>query len=327
MAAVRIQVTAVIVTAFEPDSGPVPGELRFWREREHLTETLAFPAGYRPLSFNPESGILAIVTGVGAARAAASIMALGLDPRFDLTQAWFLIAGVAGVSPARASLASIILPEYVIDGDLNHAIDAREIPAAWPDGYIPIGKSTPYEQPLEARFNGDDGIVFRLHAPLIEWAYALTRNATLQDTLAMATRRAQFEPAATAHNPPSVLRGDELSTSTFWHGALLSQRATRWVNYQTNGVADYAVTAMEDTGILQSLLFLAQASLVNLQRVLILRGASNFDQQRPGITAAESLAETKVVTYSAYLPTLENLHRVGHRILHALLAAWPQSPV
>ena len=307
-------IRAVVITAFEPDTGPIPGEFHHWRDREHFTEQLAFPAGYRPLHLS-SSGILGIVTGVGASRAAASVMALGLDPRFDLTAAYILISGIGGIDPARGSLGSVVLPEYIVDGTLVHEIDAREIPLGWPDGFVPVGKSTPYEQPLAHRFNGDDGIVFRLNPDLIARACELARATELLDTPQMAARRQQFAPAETAHQPPTVLRGDELASSTFWHGKLLSRRARAWVDYQTEGRGSYALTAMEDQGILQSLRFLANAGCVNFDRILIVRAVSNFDQQRPGISAAESLAETKVATYSAYLPALENAWRVGQAIL------------
>ncbi len=312
-----IPLRAVVVAAFEPDAGPIPGELRHLIERESLAEQLPLPAGYRPLRLNRQTGVLGIVTGVGAARAAASIMALGLDPRFDLTQALWLITGVAGIDPARGSLASVVLPEYIVNGSLTHELDAREIPAAWPDGFVPIGRSTPYEQPREARFNGDDGIVHRLNPELIAWAHALTRALPLLDTDKMAARRRQFEPAESAHQPPSVILGDELAQTTFWHGRLLRERARRWVDYQTDGRATYTLTAMEDAGILTSLAALGAAGKVDYNRILIARAASNFDSQREGITAAESLAETKVATYSAYLPALENAWRVGHAILQA----------
>jgi len=321
-----IQIKAVIVTAFEPSAGPVPGEFRCWREREELNQELPFSYGLQPLHLK-EQGVLGIVTGVGAVRAAAAITALGLDPRFDLTQAFWIVSGVCGISPARGSLASVVLPQFVVDGDFAHEIDGREIPAEWCDGFVPIGKSTPYEQPRADRFNGDDGIVFPLHEELINWAHGLAADTALLDTEKMADRRKQFAPAATAHLPPSVLRGDELATTTFWHGKLLSQRATDWVDYQTDGRGSYAITAMEDAGIMQALKLLARDGRVDLSRVLVVRAASNFDQQREGITAAESLAETRVATYSAYLPALENAHRVGSRILQALLAVWPQSPV
>ena len=173
--------------------------------------------------------------------------------------------------------------------------------------------------PRADRFNGDDGIVFRLNAKLVGWAYELVRETPLLDTPQMEARRKQFEPAATAHLAPHVLRGDELCSTTFWHGRRMSERAARWVDYQTGGAGVYAMTGMEDAGILQSLRWLGNAGRADFDRVLILRGASNFDQQWVGITAAESLAETKIVSYSAYLPSLENLHRVGRAVLAALL--------
>lgn len=323
MAAIVIK--AVIVTAFEPAGGPVPGEFRFWRERERLDRELPFSYGLQPLSLSKD-GILGVVTGVGAVRAAAAIMSLGLDPRLDLTHAYWIVSGVCGIDPGQGSLASVVLPKFVVDGDFVHEIDAREIPADWPDGFIPIGKSAPYEQPRSDRFNGDDGIVFSLNHSLVAWAYGITRDIELLDTPQMAERRRQFAPAATAHRPPRTLRGDELSTTTFWHGKLLSQRAGRWVDYQTGGRGTYAITAMEDAGILQALTLLARAGRVDRSRILVVRAASNFDRQREGINAAESLAETRVATYSAYLPALENAHRVGSRILHALLEKWPHSP-
>ena len=142
----------------------------------------------------------------------------------------------------------------------------------------------------------------------------------------MAERRLQFEPAATAHLAPGILRGDELYATTFWHGRHLSRRARAWVDYQTEGRAVYAITAMEDGGILRSLALLAGDGRVDFNRVLIVRAVSNFDQQRTGISAAESLVESRVTTYSAFLPALENAYRAGSRILRAVLAVWPQSP-
>ncbi len=265
-----------------------------------------------------DAGVLGLVTGVGAARAAASVMALGLDARFDLTEAYWMVSGVAGIDPERGSLASVVLPEYVVDGALCHEIDAREMPAEWPDGFVPIGKSLPYEQPREDRFNGDDGIVFQLHGELVARAFAMAKEVELVDT-SEDGGAAQAVCAGAAQAPPGVLRGDELASTTFWHGALMSARARRWVEYQSEGRARYAMTAMEDAGVLQSLRFLANAGRVDFSKVLIVRGASNYDQQRAGITAAESLVESRVASYSAYLPALENAYRVGSAILARLL--------
>src|SRR6202166_5318216 len=94
-------------------------------------------------------GVLGVLTGVGTGRAASTIMALGLDQRFDLRKAYWLVAGIAGVDPADASLGSAAWAEWVVDADLAHEIDAREIPAGWKTGYVALRKSVPYEQARE----------------------------------------------------------------------------------------------------------------------------------------------------------------------------------
>jgi purine nucleoside permease len=317
-----IEIKVVVINMFEvgADTGDAPGEYQYWVEREHLDTVIPFPAGYHGLRLNEKNGILGVLTGVGTARTAATIMALGLDPRFDLTHAYFLVAGIGGIDPRMGSLGSAVWSDYIVDGDLAHEIDAREIPKDWPTGYVPLGKSTPYELPRTARF-GDDGNIYHLNTSLVDWAFALTKDMPLPDTPAMAARREQYAEEA-AHRAPFVLRGDNLSASTFWHGKLLNQWARDWVKYQTDGHGTYAICGMEDTGTMQSLTWLAHAHRLDINRVLVLRTASNFDQQRPGITAAESLGETKVRQYSAYLPALDSAYRVGHLVVDNLVANW-----
>lgn len=101
----KIPVKVVVVAMFErgADTGDEPGEYQYWVEREKLDRVIPFPQGYHDLRMNRD-GVLGILTGVGTAKAAASIMALGLDRRFDLTKAYWLVAGIAGVDPADASL-------------------------------------------------------------------------------------------------------------------------------------------------------------------------------------------------------------------------------
>lgn len=323
-AAKPVEVKVVIVNMFEigADTGDVPGEYQYWVEREHLDTILPFPQGYHDLRMN-QDGVLGVLTGVGTARAAATIMALGLDPRFDLTHAYFLVAGIGGIDPERGSLASAVWSDFIVDGDLAHEIDAREIPKDWKTGYVPLGRSVPYEQPREARF-GDDGNVYQLNPELVNWAFQQTRDVKLEDTPAMQQRRRQFAAEA-ARRPPFVLRGGNLAASTFWHGKLLNQWARDWVQYQTDGKSIYTICGMEDSGTLQSLTWLARAGKVDLHRVLVLRTASNYDQQREGATAAESLAETKIRQYSAYLPSLDSAYRVGHIVVDALVANWSQT--
>jgi purine nucleoside permease len=162
-----------------------------------------------------------------------------------------------------------------------------------------------------------------LNPALVDWAYRLTKDVKLEDTEAIRARREQYAET-NARRPPFVLKGDTLSSMTFWHGKLMSEWANDWVKYHTQGQGNYVTTAMEDTGTLQALTFLSKTGRIDLNRVMVLRAASNYDQQRPGITAAESLAETKIAQYSAYRPALEAAWRVGHVVVEELSRHWPK---
>jgi purine nucleoside permease len=315
-----LPIKVVVVAMYEAgeDSGDTPGEYQYWVERAHLDRVLPFDAGYHHLRMNAQ-GVLGVLTGVGTAKAAATIMALGLDPRFDLTHAYWLIAGIAGGDPADVSLGSAVWAHWIIDGDIAHEIDAREIPANWPTGFVPLRKSTPYEQPVTAL----DGQVYELNASLVDWAYNLTKNTPLSDTETMREKRSHFEQSA-AQRPPFVSEGDELSASTFWHGKRMDEWANAWVGYYSGGKGNFAVSGMEDTGTLQSLTFLAHAGRVDLHRVLVLRTVSNYDQQPVGLTATESLAEQKVGKYGAYVPSLEAAYAVGRLVVNTIVAHWDQ---
>src|SRR5271170_2631181 len=87
-----IQVKVVVVTMFErgEDTGDAPGEYQLWVDREHLDQVIPLPAGYHHVRLNKD-GVLGMLTGVGTAKAAASVMALGTDPRFDLSKAYWIV--------------------------------------------------------------------------------------------------------------------------------------------------------------------------------------------------------------------------------------------
>jgi purine nucleoside permease len=315
-----IPVKVVVVAMFEVgnDTGDTPGELQYWVERDHLDRSYPLPAGYHALRMNGE-GEMAVLTGQGTAHAAATIMALGLDPRFDLSHAYWLIAGIAGGSPDRVSLGSAAWARWVVDGDLGYEIDAREMPADWPTGYIPLRKTKPFEPPASSL----DGQLYELNAAIANWAFGLTSNTLLPDSDKLKEVRGHFDGAA-ARNPPSVLMGDEVSSSTYWHGKLSDAWAAEWMRYFTDGKGEFATTAMEDTGTLQSMRFLANAGRIDWNRILVLRTVSNYDQQPRGMSAAESLAHQRIGSYSAYLPSLESAYTVGHVVVNELLAHWPK---
>jgi purine nucleoside permease len=320
-AAAPIKVKVVIVSMFEvgEDTGDVPGELQTWVEKEHLDRVIPLPQAYHDVRANADGSVIAIVTGMGNTRSAASIMALGLDPRFDFSQAYWLVAGIAGIDPADGTLGSAVWAEWLVDGDLSYEIDAREMPADWSTGYMPYGRHKPYEKPRKEQNLGE---VYHLEPTLVEWAYQLTKDTPLADSEEMAKRRARYTGFPNAQRPPFVLKGDNLAGSTFWHGTLLNQWANEWVDYHTGGKGNYVTTAMEETGTLQSLTWLARAGKTDLKRTLVLRTASNFDRQWPGGTAIESLAGEEHGMYGGYLPSVLAAHAVGSQVVHALIKDW-----
>jgi purine nucleoside permease len=313
-----IPVKVVVVTMFEvgADTGDAPGELQYWVERDHLDRVYPMPAGYHAVRMNGD-GEMAVLTGQGTAHAAATIMAVGLDPRFDFSHAYWLIAGIAGGSPDRVSLGSAVWARWVVDGDLCYEIDAREIPPDWPTGRLPLRKEKPFETPAEPL----EGQVYALNAGLAEWAFELTRRIALEDSDNLRETRSHFDGDA-AQRPPFVSLGDEVSASTYWHGKLMDAWAAKWVPYFSGGQGVFATAAMEDSGTLQSLTYLAKAGRVEANRVLVLRTVSNYDREPQGLSAAESLARQRIGAYAAYLPSLEAAYRVGHAVLKELLNHW-----
>ena len=319
----KIPVRVVVVSMFEvgEDSGDTPGELQYWVEGVPLNEKISFPQGYRDLRYNAEKGILGILTGVGTARAAASVMALGMDDRFDLSKTYWIVAGISGIDPEDASLGSAAWAEWLVDGDLAHEIDPREAPKGWKTGYLPLTKSTPFEKPLPEEFVR---AVFRLNPSLVNWAYQLTREIPLDDDDDIRFIRNKYSCFPNAQKPPFVLKGDQLSASTYWHGKLMNDWANDWAQYWTKGSGNYVTSAMEDTGTMQALSLLDQAGKVDAERVLVLRTASNYTMQYDGVSAAESLSgkELSQKGYTAYIPALKAAYIVAGKVVEELCRNW-----
>jgi purine nucleoside permease len=267
----------------------------------------------------PDKGVLGIVTGIGTAGAAASIMALGMDPRFDLKKAYWLVAGIAGVNPHEASIGSAAWAEWIVDGDLGFEIDAREIPAAWSTGFVPLGKALPYEEPVTSDIGGP---VYHLDPGLVAWAYDLTHDVDLEDNEALRNARAPYAGYPAARSPPVVMRGDDVSGSTRHSGPLFNKHLSAWTAYWTAGKGRFVMTAMEDTGTAQSLAFLAKAGHADFRRLMVLRTGSNYQMPYPGRSAAEHIASLRRDGFPALMPALVAAYRVGSLVVEEIVAHW-----
>lgn len=324
-AAAPLQIRVVVVTTFEVgnDTGDVAGEFQNWVEHYPLPDKLPFPQGFRTLRYNAKDHVLGIVTGVGKAHAAASIMALGLDPRFDLTHAYWILAGIGGIDPSQASVSSAVWASHIVDGDLAYEIDGREIPADWSTGILPYDRATPFETPAPSA-ESENGIQdYHLNEGLTTWAYGLTRDLVLPDDPKLQAARAGYPDFPNAQKPPFVLKGDTLTADRFWIGEKMTDWARKWVPYWTSGQGRFATTAEEDTGYMQALSMLAHAGKVDLARALDLRTGSDFCMPPKGTSAADFLKTEAKGDYAAYAEAIASAYQVGSPVVRELAQHWP----
>lgn len=290
-----------------------PGEFELWGAREHLNEALDVPGVPLAIHTNADHTVLGMVSGATLINASASMMALGLDPRFDLTHAYFIVNGIAGVDPADASIGSAAWASFLV-GDVTSEIDVREAPTGWPYGLFPVGSTQPNPTKVSPGFN-----LFALNPKLVAWAFEQTRGLKLPDDPDAATFRASYAGYPNAQRPPFVLMGDDFASDHYWHGKILNQFANDFVKVYTGGKGNFVMADMEDSGIMNALTRLDSIHRVDIRRVLVLRTASNYTMQAPGVSAIDSFESpypggSQFAYQSAWL--------CGSTVLHAILTHW-----
>jgi purine nucleoside permease len=304
-------IRVVIVTTFE-------GEYRLWGEREHLTESIEEPGLAFPLHTNTEHTVLGVISGTSIPTAASATLLLGVDPRFDLTHAYFIINGIAGTDPEDASLGSAAWANYVV-GDVMKQIDPREMPKEWPYGLFPSNSKEP--NPKELRLN--DPIfgknAFALNPKLVAWAFEQTRELKLLDSEKAATIRSAYAGYPNAQRPPSVMIGGDFASDFYWHGKIMNQFANDWVKLYTGGKGNFVMTNTEDSGYMNAIMRLDEMHRVDKNRVLILRTASNYSMQPEGMSAYDSL--TAPFGEGGRL-AFESEWLCGSTVMHKLVDNW-----
>ena len=317
----KIPIKVVVVTMFESGelTGDRPGEFQLWVEQGGLNQSLDFPLGEYPLQMDSR-GVLGICVGGGTPNATASIMALGLDSRFDLSQAYWLVAGIAGGDPEDISLGSAAWATHIVDGDLVYELDAREIPESWPYGLIPLGAKEPAEKPEDIYTGWTlDTISFSLNPELAKWAYETSRNLTLSDTPAMKKFRKQFVGYPNAQRPPFITMGETLSSSTYWHGEYLNRWANDWVKLYAGEDANFMTTNMEDSGTLTALMRLQRVGLIDKNRIMVLRTVSNYSKPPKSQTSTWSVTAPYP---DEGLPAIQTAFTAGSAVVNKLVENW-----
>ncbi|MCF5780121.1 purine nucleoside permease, partial [Pseudomonas poae] len=178
-----IKPKVMLITMFAP-------EAQTWIDRLALKQEVRVPglsAEYPVIRCNTQDVCL-LVTGMGQTNAAASTLALALSPKFDLRQSYFLIAGIAGISPKHGTLGTAAWAHYLVEFGTQWELDSRDVPKDWPTGYIGINTKGPNEKPpLDYKTE-----VFELNPKLQAKAFALTHKVTLSESKESAAWRQHY---------------------------------------------------------------------------------------------------------------------------------------
>jgi len=315
--AAALMVKMVVVANFEngADAGDKPGEFQLWVEREHLDQTLNIRGATPPIRHNTHRlyGLLLENT-----------TPFVLDPKYDFSKTYWLFTGISGVDPQVASVGSASWARWVINGDEMREIDDREIPAGWPYGLFAIGAQRPNTLPTDPNSFGsaesadDLGMAYPLNQDLVHWAFNLTRNVVIPDSPALKQQRDAWKGYPNAQKPPFVLMGETLGSVRYWHGAGRTQWARDWVKLWTRGQGVFVMTNMESQSAARMMQTFAKLGMVDRNRVMVLRTASNPSGPPPGVDPLSSIGDEAPGQVAAY----EANYRVGAPVVHEIIAHW-----
>jgi purine nucleoside permease len=309
----RIPVKVMIISMFSLEGEPWIAALKPDRE----VRVPGLSSDY-PLVHCTGTGVCQMTTGMGHASAAASMTALIYSGLFDLRHTYFLIAGIAGIDPGHGTIGTATWARYLVDVDIAHEIDAREIPKGWSDGYFGTETNGPADKP---RFDYRTEL-FQMDEALLQKALQLSRHAALEDSADVVAYR-KFYPHAPANQPPAVTQCDTASGDVWWAGRLLGLRATRYTRVLTDGHGEYCTSQQEDNATLMALTRGAQSGLTDIHRVAVLRTGSDFDRPYPGQSTFDSLVAQRSLSGGIHTSTA-NLVHAGLPLVENIVAHWSQ---
>ena len=310
-----VPIRLVVVTAMQ-------SELRTWVSRFPLSEELPFPQGAEadmaPLYLNCDRGVLGVSTGQGPFRAATSLVALGHDARFDLTHAYWLAMGIAGIDPEFGSIGSVVFPRYLVGLGRGDYLDGF--------GHVPPGRKTPdygppYPDPATSMAGG------RLHVldqAVVEHAFSLygAHGSALNDSVGLREARSRYTEEA-ARRPPSVsLGGASVTGETFWAGRQSTAWARNASRFFTSGAAALAMSDMEDLAWYEAIASLSREQpvpLANLSRLIYIRSASDYCYEPAGEPLPEWFFYPITLPYTTFFD--DPLHFCAAEAFEALWVA------
>ncbi|KAJ7033702.1 purine nucleoside permease [Mycena alexandri] len=266
-----------------------------------------------------DGSVCLLTTGQAEINAASTISSLLHSQTFNLTCTYFLIAGIAGVSPKVTTIGAVTFARYAVQVALQYEIDAREMPANFATGYFPQGSTGPGQLPSVGWWDGTE--VFEVNDDLRRLAAGFASAATLNDTAGAQAARALYSNSTSfsaGASAPSVVLCDTATSDVFWSGNLLGTAFENTTRVFTNGGAEYCTSQQEDNATLNALFRGALFGLVDFARIIVMRSGSDFDRPYPGQTVLDNLLGPTPGFNSALL----NLHLAGVKVVEGILNEW-----
>lgn len=346
-----LKVKVLIITTYEylelgnPKSS---GEAFHWYTNDHLTNFLHVPgtfAGsfddctpdgfYNGVFHNDAGDECLVVAGMGQNNANGTLMALGMSDQLDLSEAYVLVAGIAGGNPNQIGLGSVAWANWTVAGDLATLVPMSELPPGqflYP--YFHLGCYTPWpnDEPGNQGFSTGTEII-PLNHRLTKYAYELSKGASLAQPTEHVINYANNYGQAAARSAPKVLIGDSNASNSFYHGRVLGEWAEWWMKQWTEQWIDthpespkrqagvYTTSMMEDVGFAVAAQRLDQTGRLKFDRLMQLRGVGNFDRPYPGQSTIDSLKESDAVEV-AFSLAMENLYIAGSVVVKDILHHW-----
>jgi purine nucleoside permease len=293
----RFKVRVLVLTTFD-------GETQPWLTHEQWPLTFNVTGTHSPVRCQKD-GICITITGEGKSNSGPALTAILDAANLDTTSAYFIVAAIAGTRPDagkegfKGTLGFAAIARWVVDGDLGTHFDYRDV--------------TPHDPPAVRQYawiprqNYENG-QFHLNEQLANKAYELTRNIELADDATAQAARNLYPSQRGMH--PFVALCDTVGGDNYFSGTHAADTADHIVRVRSNGAATNCTSEFEDPAFANALQLHGK-----LDRLIIVRTASDFETPPPGQTTVELLN-----SFPGYAIATENEYLVGSKIAHALAA-------
>lgn len=231
-----------------------------------------------------------------------------------------MVAGIAGINPKHGTIADVAFSKYAIQVALQYEFDARELPAGYNTGYIPLGATYPDQYPVN--IYGTE--VYELNEALRDMAVGFAKTAKLNDSSEAKAYRAHYTDNGvtiykTATKAPGIITCDVATSDVYYSGTLLGEAFENTTTLFTNGSGVYCMTAQEDNATLEAMVRAAIRKTVDFTRIIVMRTGSDFDRPYPGQSNFDNLLNS---TQGAFTPAIANIYLAGTPVVKGILSGW-----